>query len=295
MIAIMGAAGNTGRRAAELLLDAGEKVRVLGRSAERLQDLARRGAEVMTGEATDAGYLATAFRGADAVYTLFPSDMQAPDLRAQQDRIGEATVDAIRKSGVRFVVFLSSLGGELPTGTGPIAGLHAQEERLRSIQGTDALALRPGYFFENTLGSLALIKHQGINGGAIAADLPISMVATRDIGEFAAKALRKRDWKGFTVREILGQRDLSLREVTNILGRRLAKPDLRYVQFGYADFVQALVGMGLPAKTAEGYAEMGRAFNEGKIKSHEGRRTENTTPTRFEEFADRLVPVYESV
>ena len=155
--------------------------------------------------------------------------------------------------------------------------------------------LRAAYFFENTFASLGLIKHQGINGGAIRPDLAMAMVGARDVGEAAARALRKRDWKGFTVRELLGQRDISLREVTNILGRRLSKPDLRYVQFGYGDFVQALVGMGISPKTAESYAEMSRAFNDGKIKSNEGRRTENTTPTRFEEFADRLMAVYETV
>ena len=39
MIAIMGASGNTGMRIARLLLEGGEKVRALGRSAERLAPL----------------------------------------------------------------------------------------------------------------------------------------------------------------------------------------------------------------------------------------------------------------
>jgi hypothetical protein len=40
---------------------------------------------------------------------------------------------------------------------------------------------------------------------------------------------------------------------------------------------------------------MSRAFNEGKIHSLEGRRAENTTPTRFEDFADQLVPAYQAI
>jgi len=37
------------------------------------------------------------------------------------------------------------------------------------------------------------------------------------------------------------------------------------------------------------------AVNEGKVKSLEGRRPENTTPTRFEDFATELEMVYRAV
>jgi uncharacterized protein YbjT (DUF2867 family) len=269
-------------------------VRALGRNAKSLEPLAAAGAEVMTGDASDAAYLAAAFRGADAVYTLIPPDAKAPDFRAYQDRIGEAIVRAVRESGVRAVVFLSSLGAEHASGTGPIAGLHAQEERLRTLAGVNVLSLRPGYFFENTFATLGLIKHQGINGGAIAPDVPISMIATRDIGERAAQALRARDWNGVVVRELLGPRDLTMNEVTKILGARIGKPDLKYVQFGADDFINALVQMGLSRSVSGLYAEMCRAINEGKVKTLEGRRPGNTTPTRFEDFVEILVRAYGS-
>lgn len=37
---------------------------------------------------------------------------------------------------------------------------------------------------------------------------------------------------------------------------------------------------------------MNRALSEGTIRSLEGRRPENTTPTRFEEFAAELAHAY---
>ena len=295
MIAIMGATGHTGGRLAESLLKSGEKVRALGRSKEKLSALAKLGAEVVTGDVSDAAHLTAAFRGADVVYTLMPPNPVSPDYRAEQDRMGEATARAIREAGVKKVVLLSSLGAEHPAGTGPIAGLHAQEQRLRALPGVDVLALRAGYFFENTYATLGMIKHQGMNGGAMKPDLSFAMVATRDIADFAAAAVKKRDWKGFTVRELLGPRDMTLGEATRILGERLGKPGLTYVQFGYDDLANALVGMGLSKSIADLYAEMSRAFNEGKIRSLEGRRKENTTPTRFEEFADQLVPAYQAM
>lgn len=86
-------------------------------------------------------------RAADAVYTLLPTDRQAPDYRAEQDRQEEAIVEAIRESGVPYVVALSSVGADLSDGNGVIAGLHAQDERLRRLAGTNVLILRPVSFF----------------------------------------------------------------------------------------------------------------------------------------------------
>jgi uncharacterized protein YbjT (DUF2867 family) len=150
---IVGASGNTGHVIAEALLEKKEKVRVIGRSKEKLEKLARAGAEVRIGDARDARFLTEAFRGADGVYTLMPPDFSASNFRAYQDQLGEASAQAIRDAGVKRVVFLSSIGADKASGTGPIAGLHAQEERLRGL-GVDTLSLRAGYFFENLFASL---------------------------------------------------------------------------------------------------------------------------------------------
>ena len=295
MITVMGATGHTGKKITEALLKAGEQVRALGRSESKLAELKSAGAEVLIGDATDAAFLTKAFRGADAVYTLLPTDPGSPDFRAEQDRQGEAIVKAIRESGVRYVVALSSLGADLSEGTGVIAGLHAQEERLKQLEDTHVLLLRPVSFFENFYGTLGLIKQEGINADSVAPDLAVPMIATRDIADVAAQALKARDWQGIVVRELLGQRDLSYSEATRILGERIGKPDLQYVQFSYADEAQALVQAGMSESFASLYVEMTRAFNEGKVKPRKGRTPENTTPTRFEDFVGELARAYEAL
>src|SRR5262245_12548106 len=171
MITIMGATGHTGRAIAEILLGYGEKIRVLSRAGNHLERLVLLGAEAAVGDASDRAYLSKAFRGADAVYALIPPNMTAADFRAYQDEIGESTVAALSESGTPYVVVLSSIGAHLPEGTGPIVGLHRQEERLRRVTGLNVLALRPGYFFENHFATLGLINAQGIDGGALAADV----------------------------------------------------------------------------------------------------------------------------
>jgi uncharacterized protein YbjT (DUF2867 family) len=295
MITVMGASGHVGGEIADLLIESGEKVRALGRSVEKLERVAGKGATVLTGGADDAVFLTDAFRGADAAFTLLPPDVRAADYRRQQDGQGEAIAAAIRNSGLRYVVFLSSLGADLAEGTGPIAGLHAHEERLRRLSGVNVLVLRPAYFFENFFDTMELVRQQGINGGPIAGDLPFPMIATRDVAAVAARALRQRDWHGVVVRELLGERDLTFAEATRIIGERIGKRDLSYVQFPYADFSASLVQMGVSPNVAGLYAEMARAVNEGRVKSREGRRSENTTPTRFEAFADTLAHAYQTV
>jgi uncharacterized protein YbjT (DUF2867 family) len=290
MITIMGATGHTGKKITEALLKAGERVRALGRSENKLAELKRAGAETLAGDTNDAAFLTKAFRGANAVYTLLPTDPHVPDFRAEQDRQGEAIVKAIRESGVRYVVALSSVGAELSEGTGVIAGLHAQEQRLKKIESINVLLLQPVSFFENFYSSLPLIKQEGINGDSVEADLAVPMVATRDIADTAAKALKTRDWEGVVVRELLGPRDLSYSEATRILGERIGKPDLQYVQFSYDDQARALVQAGFSETFANLYVEMTRAFNDGTIKPH--RTAENTTPTRFEDFARELTAAY---
>jgi len=154
----------------------------------------------------------------------------------------------------------------------------------------NVLLLRPVSFFENFHGVLPLIKHEGINGDSVAPDLAVPMVATRDIADAAAKALKARDWKGVAVRELLGPRDLSYSEATQIIGQHIGKPDLHYVQFPYADEANALVQAGMSESFARLYVEMTRAFNERIIRPR--RTPENTTTTRFEDFAGELARAY---
>jgi uncharacterized protein YbjT (DUF2867 family) len=296
MITIMGASGHTGHVAAERLLKEGRKVRAIARSQDRLKHLIALGAEPAVGDAADAGFLAGAFRGSDVVYTLIPGDPTHEDYPALQDRIGEAITSAIKTSGVKKVVFLSSIGGEQLTGTGPITGLARQERRLAAISGLNSLCLRPTYFMENHLATLGLIKHQGINGSALAGDVPMPMIASGDIGQFAAQALAKPDFTGTSTRELLGPRDLTMNEVTGIIGAAIGKPDLAYMQFPYDAALEGLMGAGLSRSMASLYVEMSRAFNEGRIKSIEGRGPRNTTPTRFEDFAAHVIaPLYRAV
>ena len=288
-VAVMGATGNVGGAVSRLLLDRGVGVRALGRSAERLEPLERLGAQVRTGDARDAAFLAAAFRGADAVLALMPYDPQDPDYRGSQAHLGASVAEAIEAAGVRRVVFVSSVGADLPAGTGPVVSLHAQEGRLRALAGTDVLILRPGSYFENFGHALEAIEHMGVNGDTVAPDVPVPMIATRDIAAVAADALATGGWSGVEVRELLGERDLSYAEATAILGEALGRPGLEYVQLPEPDMAEILIGAGFSPGMARLQLELNRALSDGTVAAREPRSARNTTPTSFEAFAAELV------
>jgi uncharacterized protein YbjT (DUF2867 family) len=294
MITLIGATGQTGQAAAEQLLDAGEPIRVIGRTAARLQPLVDRGAEAAVGEVTDVPFLTRAFTGADAVYIMFPPDYSDPDYYARYERLGQAFAEALTAAKVTHAVLLSSLGAELSAGTGPIVGLHRQEARLSALPGLNLLILRPGAFYENQLGTLGLIKHQGINGGAETPDTPTPAVAAADVGVAVAAALRSRDFSGVTIRELTGPRLLTPREITSIIGDRIGKPDLPYIQFDPDGFLAGVQqATGFPKPVVELFLEMGQAFNAGLIERHTPVTPDTTGATTFEEWVDRVVvPAY---
>jgi uncharacterized protein YbjT (DUF2867 family) len=288
MITVMGATGHTGEAITKRLLAAGESVRALGRSPDRLAALAGMGADARVGDAGDAAFLSEAFRGADAGYTLLPYDPHVAGYAALQRARSEAIAQAVGASGVTHVVTLSSVGAELPEGTGLIAGLHAHEQRLRALPQAHVLVLRAGLFFEGFEQSLAAIEQHGVHADSVSPEVPLPMIATCDIAEVAADALRTRAWSGHVVRELLGPSDLTYADVTRILGARIGRPDLAYVQLSDAEMRGTLVDAGLAGDVATLYVEMTRAFNAGAIRSREARTPANTTPTRFETFAASL-------
>ena len=293
MYVVLGATGHTGSVIATSLLLKGEKVRVVGRDASRLDRFVRKGAEAFAANVSDAAALTKAFTGARAAYLMLPPNMTSPDYRADQERESDAIAKAAKESGLHYAVHLSSFGAQVPEGTGPIAGLHSSEQKLNAISGLNVLHLRAGYFMENNLAAMGMIHTLGIFGHALLPDLKLPLIATRDIGDYAARRLLNLDFSDKQTGELLGERDLPMNEATAILARGIGKPDLRYVQFPYEQVQQVLTQTGVLPKTAGQFIEMYKAMNEGVVAAQEPRSPENTTPTSFEKFVqDVFAPAY---
>jgi len=293
MYVIMGATGNIGSKLANILLDKGEKIKVIGRSAERLKPFVDHGAEAAIGDVSDVGFLTNVFKGADAVFAMIPPAYTANDFRDYYNEIGANIFKSIQESGVIHVLFLSSIGAHLSEKTGPIKGLYDVEQRLNNLDDVNILYLRPTYFMENLLANIGMIKNMGINGGGIKGDVKFAMIATKDIAPVAADHLLKRDFSGKTVHELLGERDISMDEVTKVFGEKIGKPDLGYVQFSAEDEKKGMMDFGLSDDASDQMVELSQAINDGIIAVNQPRTAENTTNTSIEEFADFFAQVYE--
>jgi uncharacterized protein YbjT (DUF2867 family) len=282
---ILGGGGNTGSIIANSLLSKGEK----GRDAGRLQRIVRKGGEAFTADVSDAAALSKAFSGARAAYLMLPP----LNSREEQERQGDAIAKAVKDSGLRYAVHLSSYGAHVPGGTGPVAGLHSSEQKLNAISSLNVLHLRAAYFMENNLAAIDMIQGMGMFGHALLPDLKLPVIATRDVGGYAAQRLLDLDFSGKQTRELLGERDLSMTEATAVIARGIGKPDLRYEQSPYDQVQRALTQMGFSPRKAAVYIEMFEAINMGLLAALEPRSPQNSTPTPFEKFVQAVfAPAY---
>jgi uncharacterized protein YbjT (DUF2867 family) len=296
MYTVLGATGNIGSVITKKLLEKGEKVRVVGRNAARLEQFVHKGAEAFVADIKDSEALTKALTGVRGAFLLLPPGMTSPDYRAEQELESNAISTAVKNGGLQYAVNLSSIGAQAPAGTGPILGLHDAERKLNAVERLNVLHLRPAYFMENHFSAIQMIQMMGIYGGALKPDLKIPMIATRDIGAYAAERLLKLDFSGKQTQELLGERDLSMTEVAAVISRGIGKPDLRYVQFSYEQVEQTLVQMGLSAKTAAYLIEMFQGFNNGIVTGLELRTAANTTPTSIETFVKEVfAPAYQGI
>jgi uncharacterized protein YbjT (DUF2867 family) len=275
MYAVAGVTGNTGSVVAEELIGRGKKVRVIVRSEEKGPAWKEKGAEVAIASVDDASALARALDGVEGAYLLLPPDPASQDLIARGRELGETYASAIRKSGLKHVVFLSSIGAHQEAGTGPIRALREIEQRLAPL-GINVTFLRPAYFMENWASSLAPAAESGALPSFVPADLSIPQVATRDIGKAAADALENPP-QGVRIIELAGPAEYSPSEIATTVGDIIGKNVNAAV--GPLDaVVPAFTSFGISKPMAELYREMYEGIISGRVSwDGAGERKRGTT------------------
>lgn len=291
-ITIVGASGNVGSKTVNNLLGKRHVLKLIARHADKLQQLAgKEGVEIHAGDSMNSDFLSSVINGSDVLMLMMPPDYQSEDIKAYQDKLGTAQIDAIKKSGIKKVLFLSSVGGHTEEHVGIVAGLSRQEVRLKQLQNIDVLILRPTYYMENLLGNISMIKNMGINGGAISGEKPFPIIATQDVAKVAAEKLNDLSWTGKTVLPLLGAKNYTMNDITRIVGTAIAKPDLPYIQFPYDQAKQALIQMGFTESIANAFTGLAEGINIGQFDT-EKRDAASTTSTSIEEFANTFAYVY---
>lgn len=290
---VLGSTGNTGTHVANYLLNAGQKVRVIGRFEEKLKPFIEKGAEAMIGDLYDEEFTKQIFKGIDAAYLVTPPSFNVENLLEHQNRIGKNIIKALEVSDTRFAVHLSSYGYKKLEKAGPAYGIHLQEKRLNQQNKVKVLHLRAGFFMENLLSNIPLIHHNNFGAFMIDENVSMAMVATRDVGEIAGQKLMDLGFKHQQVQYALGKENTNFKEAMKALGNAIGKEDTAYVKLPYDKGLKAMINAGFSKDMAQSFINMSRESNLGRNIVPD-RENSNTSKTSITDFAKEVfAPIYQ--
>jgi len=292
-ITITGSLGNISKPLAQNLLAAGHNVTVISSNPKRKTDIEVLGAKAAIGDIADVDFLINAFKGADAIYTMVPPNWTVDNYRQYIAATGAAYREAIKASGVKHVVNLSSIGAHLANGTGPIAGLYDVEQALNGLDSVNIKHLRAGIFLTNYFFDIALIRNMGIMGNNYSSHSQLVMVHPRDIAAAAAQEIQTL-FEGKSHRYVVGV-ESDPASAARILGAEIGKPGLAWVEFSDADTLAGMTAAGMSAAIANLYVEMGRAINNKILFEDFNLNRPNVLgKIKLSDFAHEFATVYQS-
>ena len=286
-IAITTPTGNVGSKIVENLLNkASDKLILLARDASKLEDARSKGAVVREGTLTDEDYVMYATEDVDTLFWVLPPNYRSHDPIAFYHEVGKIGADAVKQNKIKQAVLLSSIGGHLGKGVGPVNGFKKVEQMFRDASGNLRI-LRPAYFMENLLANVDGIAEAGSIFLPVDGEASTPMIATKDIADVAATVLSS-PFNGTQVMPLHGPRDYSFNEAADIIGEALGRT-VTHVKISHEQAKEAMVGMGMSEQAAESMIELHTAIETGHVGAEFPRSSDTTTPTTLEEIARTVI------
>ncbi|GAA3093912.1 SDR family oxidoreductase [Streptomyces rectiviolaceus] len=159
---VTGATGYLGGRLVPELLDAGHEVRCLARSPEKLRDHPWAGrADVVRGDASDAGSVGAAMRDIDVAYYLIHALGTGSGFEKTDRTAARTFAEQARAAGVRRIVYL---GGLTPAGIperklSPHLRSRAEVGRILLESGVPTTVLRAAVIIGSGSASFEMLRH----------------------------------------------------------------------------------------------------------------------------------------
>lgn len=215
MFAVAGVSGRTGAATAEALLKQGQKVRVLVRKAEQGEPWLRHHAEVAVCDFNDTDSLIGALSGVTGAWLLLPPRLEVDARTAMLASMAKA----LKRARLERLAFLSCVGAQHPTGTGPATAVH-QAEQLLASSAQCVTFVRAAYFLENWGALLlpALETGELPFYGHVHTKFP--QVSARDVGHAAAQVLTT-PVRGTRFIEVAGAENWSADDVAEVISSLL--------------------------------------------------------------------------
>jgi uncharacterized protein YbjT (DUF2867 family) len=256
---LTGSTGHITKPIAINLVKAGHEVSIITSKQENTEEIEQLGATALVGSVEDSHFLQQAFADADAVYVMIPPKWTVTDWLAYQKEVAHNYNTALQTNHIKKVLVLSSVGAHMINGAGPVDGLAYLEKLLNELTDVQTIFLRPSYFYYNFFSMIPLIKNMGIMGSNISADHKIALTHTNDIADAAIDVLLNDKFNGKQIIYIASD-EKTFKEVANVLGNSIGKPDLAWVEFTDEQSLAGMLQSGLSQTLATGYTEMGKAI-----------------------------------
>jgi uncharacterized protein YbjT (DUF2867 family) len=265
-IVVTGSLGNISKPLALELVQKEHHVTVITSNEEKQKDIEALGANAAIGSIEDIHFLTNTFKGSDAVYCMIPPNNYFDptlDLIAYYERIASNYARAIENSGVKRVVYLSSIGAHLPKGSGILVGHYKGEAIMNSLFDVAITFMRPVGFYYNLFGFVPMIKSQGIIAANWGADEKLVWVSPIDIAAAVVEEI-ERPLVERKIRYVASD-ELTGNETASILGAAIGKPELKWEIISNGVMLSGLKSVGLNPKIAAGLVEMYESQQNGLL------------------------------
>lgn len=293
-IIVTGTLGNIGKPLTQALIQKGHQVIGINHVIGNQREIEALGATAAIGSVEDADFLASTFAGADVVYTMVPPNYFAePDIREYYRKIGNNYVQAIKQSGVKRVINLSSYGAHLNKGTGNILGAHYVENSLNELLDVDITHIRPTYFYYNLLNLIPVIKSTGAIYANYGGDKKFEMVSPLDIASAIADEIESTSVHR-KVRYVSSD-ELTGNEIASALGEATGRPDLKWIVISDEEALKGYINNGFPELLSKNLVEMFSSVQSGTLaEDYRLHKPTASGKVKFTSFLKDFVTAYNS-
>ena len=297
-ITLTGSLGHISKPLAKELLQRGHTVTVISSKAERQREIEALGAKAVIGTMEDADFLTKAFMGADIVYVMETLGEgfffnQKLDYMTAITTIGNNYKQAIKQSGVKNVIHLSSIGAHTDKGNGMLAFHYRVENILKQLpEDVSIKTMRPVGFYYNMFAFMPTLKNQGTIVSNYGGDEKEPWVAPSDIASVIAEEMEK-PFNGRTIRYIASD-EVSPNQVASILGEAIGKPDLKWVIVSDEQSLNGMITAGINSQIAKGLMEMNASRRGGVLYEDYYKNRPLLCKTKLKDFANDFAAVYKS-
>lgn len=290
-IVVTGSLGHISQPLAIELVQKGHTVTVISSKPEKQKEIEALGAIAAVGSLEDVDFMTATFTGADAVYAMVPPNYAEASIRAYYGRVGRNYAQAIQQAGIRRVVYLSSYGADLNSGTGLILGAHDVEGILSQLTDVAVTYLRPTYFYYNLYAFVDMIKGAGFIAANYGGADKLIMVAPADIAAVAAEELTT-ETTGHTVRYIASD-EWTGTDIARMLGEAIGKPDLTWTVIPDEQMKSGMEANGLPPQLAADFVDMFASVRSGAMSTDYYLHPPSALGSvKLDDFANEFAAVY---